>query len=102
MREQIMNDVLTCAICQTQKKQSKKYGLLPEKDAEVMPWDRLCLDLIGPYYIKSKIKGVKIPPLKCVTKTDLATGWFEIKQYDDKKSITVANIVEQQWLTCYP
>jgi tRNA A37 N6-isopentenylltransferase MiaA len=30
---------------------------------------------------------------------DPATGWFEIKQYDDKKSITVANIVEQEWLT---
>jgi hypothetical protein len=26
MREQITNDVLTCTICQTQKKQSKKYG----------------------------------------------------------------------------
>jgi transposase InsO family protein len=33
---------------------------------------------------------------------DPATGWFEIKQYDDKKSITVANIVEQEWLTRYP
>jgi hypothetical protein len=31
MREQITNDVLTCAICQTQKKQSKKYRLLPKK-----------------------------------------------------------------------
>jgi hypothetical protein len=41
MREQIINDVLTCTICQTQKKQSKKYGLLLEKDAEAMPWDRL-------------------------------------------------------------
>jgi hypothetical protein len=30
-----------------------------------------------------------------------ATGWFEIKQYDDKKSITVTNIVEQEWLTHY-
>jgi hypothetical protein len=26
---------------------------------------------------------------------DPATGWFEIQQYDDKQSITVANIVEQ-------
>jgi hypothetical protein len=34
MRDQIMNDISTCAICQTQKKQSKKYGLLPEKEAE--------------------------------------------------------------------
>jgi hypothetical protein len=31
-----------------------------------------------------------------------ATGWFDIKQYDDKKSITVANIVEQELLTHYP
>ena len=31
-----------------------------------------------------------------------ATGWFEIKQYNDKKSITVANIVEQEWLARYP
>ena len=48
MRDQITNDISTCAICQTQKKQSKKYGLLPEKEAEAMPWDRLCVDLIGP------------------------------------------------------
>jgi hypothetical protein len=33
---------------------------------------------------------------------DPATGWFEIKQYDDKKSKTVANIIEQEWLTHYP
>jgi hypothetical protein len=33
---------------------------------------------------------------------DPATGWFKIKQYDDKKSITVANIIEQEWLTYYP
>jgi hypothetical protein len=102
MRDQITNDVSTCAICQTQKKQSKKYGLLPEKEAEAMPWDRLCVDLIGPYNIKSNVKGVKIPPLKCVTMIDPTTGWFEIKQYDDKKSITVTNIVEQEWLTRYP
>jgi hypothetical protein len=101
MREQIMNKVSTCAICQTQKKQSKKYGLLPEKDAEAMPSDKLCIDLIGPYKIKSNVKGVEILPLKTITMIDLATSWFEIKQYNDKKSITVANIVEEEWLTHY-
>jgi hypothetical protein len=109
MREQITNDVSTCTICQTQKKQSKKYGLLPEKDAEAMPWDRLCINLIGLNEIKSNVKGVKIPPLKAITMIDLATGWFKIKQYDlkikqydHKKSIAVTNIVEQEWLTHYP
>jgi hypothetical protein len=74
MRDQVTNDVLTCAICQTQKKQSKKYGLLPEKEAEAMPWYRLCVNLIGQYYIKSNVKGVKILPLKCITMIDPATG----------------------------
>jgi hypothetical protein len=102
MRDQITNDILTCTICQTQKKQSKTYGLIPEKEAEAMPWDRLCINLIGLYYIKSNKKGVNTPPLKCVTMIHLATGWFKIKQYDDKKSITVTNIIEQEWLTHYP
>jgi hypothetical protein len=75
---------------------------LPEKDVEAMPWDRPCFDLIGPYKIKIKVKGVKIPPLKAITMIDPTTGWFKIKQYDDKKSITVANIVEHEWLTHYP
>jgi hypothetical protein len=33
---------------------------------------------------------------------DPATGWFEIYQYDDKRSITVANITEQEWFSRYP
>jgi transposase InsO family protein len=33
---------------------------------------------------------------------DPATGWFEIHQYDDKRSITVDNIAEQEWISRYP
>ena len=33
---------------------------------------------------------------------DPATGWFEIHQYDDKKSMAIANIVEQEWFSRYP
>ena len=33
---------------------------------------------------------------------DPATGWFEIHEYDDKKSITIANIAEQEWFSRYP
>jgi hypothetical protein len=33
---------------------------------------------------------------------DPATGWFEIQQYDDKQSIAVANIIEQEWFSRYP
>ena len=33
---------------------------------------------------------------------DPATGWFEIHQYVNKRDISVANIVEQEWLCRYP
>jgi hypothetical protein len=91
-----------CHLSNSKETIHKNFGLWPEKDAEAMPWDRLCVDLIGPYEIKSKVKGFKFPPLKAITMINPATGWFEIKQYDDKKSIKVANIVEQEWLTLYP
>jgi hypothetical protein len=32
----------------------KKYGHLPSKETEAEPWERLCVDLIGPYTIKHK------------------------------------------------
>jgi transposase InsO family protein len=33
---------------------------------------------------------------------DPATGWLEIKEIKDKHAYTLANIVEQTWLTRYP
>ena len=30
------------------------------------------------------------------------TGWFEIIQYDDKREISIVNLVETMWLNRYP
>ena len=68
--------------------------------AETVPWDEMCIDLISPYTIQRNRSN----DLTCryVTMIDPATGWFEIHQYDDKRSITVANIAEQEWFSRYP
>jgi len=100
MRDQITKYVQACPTCQKNKRQVKKYGWLPPKEAEAIPWDKMCIDLIGPYKIRRK--GKKDLICKCVTMIDPATGWFEIHQYDDKQSITVANIAEQEWFSRYP
>ena len=101
MRDHITHTVQTCAICQRNKRRHKKYGYLPEKEAEAIPWDRLCVDLVGPYTIRQK--GKKDPLImRCVTMIDPATGWFEIHEYEDKRSISVANIIEQEWFSRYP
>jgi hypothetical protein len=86
--------------CQLTKKAKKKYGKLPAKEAEIEPWDVLCVDLIGPYNIERK--GKKTLILHAVTMIDPATGWFEVKQIPNKRADTIANIVETTWLTRYP
>lgn len=37
-----------CPTCQKAKVSNQKHGKLPAKQAEVNPWDTLCVDLIGP------------------------------------------------------
>ena len=82
------------------KKNKKKFGLLPAKEAEVEPWTTLCVDLIGPYEFNHK--GKSSTTLKAVTMIDPATSCFEVQQYSDKQAITIANIVEMEWISRYP
>ena len=100
MRNHITNSVSSCESCQRNKRRNRKFGHLPEKEAEAQPWEKMCIDLIGPYTIRRK--GQKDLHCQCVTMIDPATGWFEIHQYDDKRAITVANIAEQEWFSRYP
>ena len=100
MRKTIRKLCEVCPTCQKNKQDNPKFGHLPPKEAEATPWDRMCVDLIGPYKIRRKGRETLI--CKCVTMIDPATGWFEIHQYDDKKSITISNIVEQEWFSRYP
>ena len=44
----------SCDTCQRAKRSNKKCGKLPAKLAEKIPWNKLCVDLIGPYGIRGK------------------------------------------------
>ena len=33
---------------------------------------------------------------------DTVTGWSEIKKYNDKRKISIANLFETTWLSRYP
>ena len=102
MQKDIKKFVNQCPTCQKTKIRTKKYGHLPEKNAEYIPWHKLCVDLIGPYKIPNKKKPKQPRVLWCVTMIDPATGWLDIKDIDNKTAATVANIVKQTWLSRYP
>lgn len=104
MRAHIKQVCGRCKTCQLTKKLVKKFGELPPKTAEVIPWHTLCIDLIGPYTIQAYNKKNKTPKLvlHCLTMIDPATGWFEIVPIHNKTSGEIANALEFTWLSRYP
>ena len=89
-----------CTVCKSLKASHKKYGKLPpKKEAEIIPWHTLCIDLIGPYHFGKDKKAVT---LHCMTMIDPATGWFEIVNIPNKRADEIANLLEYTWLTRYP
>ena len=100
MRNTVKDVCSKCEACQLTKAKLRKLGHLPpKKEPEVIPWETLCIDLIGPYTIG---KGKKTATLHCLTMIDPATGWFEIVEIPNKRADSIANLLEQVWLTRYP
>jgi len=99
MKNSIQQVCRACTVCKEAKHGSKKYGILPPKEPEVIPWHTLCIDLIGPYKIG---KDKKQMTLHCLTMIDPATGWFEIAEVPSKGADEVSNLLEMTWLTRYP
>ena len=53
--------------------------------------------------ICTRIKGKKENlNINAVTMIDPVTGWFKIMQYDIKRVISTAELIETTWLTRYP
>ena len=71
----------------------EKYGKLPDKLAEEITWDKLCINPIVLYVISRKFNKLNLH-LKDVNIVNLVTAWFEIPHYDDKRGICIAGLVE--------
>ena len=99
MRKTVQQVCRACRTCKSAKHGAKKYGLLPPKNPEVIPWKTLCIDLIGPYKFG---QGKKEVVLHCLTMIDPATGWFEIVEVPNKQADEIINLLEITWLTRYP
>ena len=51
-------------MCQILKCNKQNYGKLPPKQADIQPWDTLCIDLIGKYRMTHN-KGGRKYAMKC-------------------------------------
>ena len=111
LRKTVHEVCTKCHTCQFLKRGKRNYGKLPPKQAEAIPWETLCVDLIGKYQFtakgggkeyKMKTKNGNTVYLQAITMIDPATGWVEIKAVPSARADLVANQVELAWLTRYP
>ena len=88
----------SCSNCQFNQWKKEKYGHLPPKEAEFIPWETICVDLIGTYMIHNQKEDHK---LMCMTMIDPATSWFKIMQVsiDDESSAHILQIFNNFWLS---
>ena len=50
----VRKEVNNCDTDQCTKRSNKKYGKLPDKLNDEIPWNKLCIDPIGIYVIRRK------------------------------------------------
>jgi hypothetical protein len=78
MRTTIRSLTKSCKSCQVNKRRSQKYGPLPPKTVYTIPWECLCVDLIGPCTLKGK-DNLQID-FMALTMIHPASSWFEIAE----------------------
>ena len=77
IRHAVWKEVTNCDIFVRTKLLNRKYGKLPAKKAEEIPWYRIFVDIIGTYVIRRNRRKEELH-LKAVTMIDHVTVWFEI------------------------
>ena len=65
---------MTSKLKQKETKSKIKNSKIPAKVVEETPWNKLCVDFIGPYKIRRR--GKKLLILKSVTMIYPIIGWF--------------------------
>ena len=88
-----------CHICQLTKKQRKKYGLLPPKEAKTIPWKQVNVDVIGLYMVQTPTKTHQ---LTAMTMIDPITSWIEVAPLSELSSFEMQKAFHSYWLACYP
>ena len=90
-----------CKKCQLCKKSRKSYGHLPLKEnISTKPWQRVDVDLIGPYKITDKDN--KEYTLRALTMIDPATRWSEIARIINPTAKETMEAFDNTWLCRYP
>jgi hypothetical protein len=122
MQTTIRSVTTSCKTCQVNKRRTVKYGHLPSKIVISIPWEALCVNLVGPYTLKGLDRSAI--DFMAFTMIDPASSWFQIVELPlvirittkmvngkeklskelivNKSSNQIARLVNKIWLSRYP
>ena len=99
LRTRIDELVKSCDACQRFKLPGKGYGKLPPREPQLVPWEEIAVDLIGPWTIKVNERPIVF---KALTIIDTTTNLAELIRVMSKHAAHVGLQLENAWLSRYP
>ena len=92
-------DTYNCKTCQKYKQQGRSHGHLPEREALLLPFEEVHIDLIGPWKVTVSGREIEVLALTCI---EPVTNLVELIRINNKTAEHVAQQFENCWLSRYP
>jgi hypothetical protein len=88
-----------CDACQREKLPGPQYGYMPPGEANILLWEEVALDLIGPWMVKSAVESYGLYALTCI---NTVTNFPDAICLCDKTASHVGMQFKNLWLSRYP
>jgi hypothetical protein len=85
-----------CDACQKKKLPGPQYGHLPPREAALLPWEEVALDLIGPWTVQLPNESYDFYALTCI---DTVTNFPDAICLRDKTASHIGMQFENLWLS---
>ena len=93
------SEVKKCDPCQRLKNLGRGHGETAQREATLLPWHDVAVDLIGPWTLSIGNQKLKFSALTII---DMVTNLVEVSRIDNKSAAHVAMHFENTWLSRYP
>ena len=99
LKNRIEDIISRCDTCQRNKLIGRGHGETAPREAALLPWRDVAVDLIGPWTIE--VAGQEIV-YNALTVIDLVTNLVEVIRIQNKTAAHIGLLFENHWLSRYP
>ena len=88
-----------CNSCQRRKQLGAVYGHPPAREAPLLPWSEVAVDLIGPWNVTVQGQELEFNALTCI---DIVTNLVALTRIQNRTSAHIQHKFMTSWLAYYP